>query len=84
MRTSNHMPVMSVHFETDDGEKVHVFLSDAMCYVNDDDPEPLLQVPVFAGKRSGVITMTEQEIATLNRNLVIRAATQWALRTRKA
>lgn len=74
--------IMSVHFETDDGEKVHVFLSDAMCYVNDDDPEPVLQVPVFASKRSGIMRMTEQEIATLSRNLVIKAATEWALRTR--
>lgn len=75
--------ISSVHFETDDGEKVHVFLSDAMCYVNEEEnPEQMLQVPVFAGSRSGVLQMTEQEIASLSRSLVIKAATQWALRTR--
>jgi len=74
--------INSVHFETDDGEKVHVFLSDAWCYVNDEDPEDLFQVPVFAGKRTGNITMTSQEIATLSRNLVIKAAMKWALKTR--
>lgn len=74
--------INSVHFETDDGEKVHVFLSDAMCYVNDEDPEPVLQVPVFAGKRTGTLRMTQQEIGTLSRNLVIRAATEWALSSR--
>jgi len=75
--------INSIHFETDDGEKVHVFLSDAMCYVNDEDPEPVLQVPVFAGKRTGTLRMTQQEIATLSRNLVIREATDWALKTRR-
>jgi hypothetical protein len=54
-----------------------------MCYVNDEDPEPVLQVPVFAGKRTGTLRMTQQEIATLSRNLVIREATDWALKTRR-
>jgi len=76
-------PIKSIHFETDDGETVSVFISDAMCYVDDANPETLLQVPVFTNERSGVLYVTEQEMGTIFRNMLIKEAMSWALRNRK-
>lgn len=76
-------PIKSIHFEMDDGESVSIFLSDAMCYVDESNPENLLQVPVFAGDRTGVLHVTEQEARTVSNNMLVKEATQWALKTRK-
>lgn len=77
----NHID--SIQFMTDDGESISVFIAEAIHEI-DEEGAVILQLPVFADGRSGVMYLTQQEVALLRKSPVIKGATAWALNSRLA
>jgi len=78
------MPIItSIHFDTEEGDKVSVFLGDAMCYVDEENQGEMLQVPVFCNGDGGVIHLTQSEVESLKKNIIIRSANSWVVKSRR-
>jgi hypothetical protein len=77
----NH--IESIQFMTDDGETISVFISDAIHEI-DEMGVVVLQLPVFADGRSGVMYLSYKEVSLLGKNPIIKGATEWALSSRLA